>query len=49
VPGDTVFPDFEPAEWEEVECSEHPADERHAHAVSFVTLERKDSHGQVAR
>ena len=39
--GDTVFPDFDPTQWVEVERCEYPADERHAYAVSFVTLERK--------
>ena len=37
---DTHFPKLDPAEWREVERVRHPADERHAHAFSFVTLER---------
>lgn len=40
IPGDTVFPPIEPSEWHEVDRIEHPADERHAFAMSFITLER---------
>jgi len=41
VPGDTTFPPFERDEWDERTREDHPADERHAHAFSFVLLERK--------
>jgi dihydrofolate reductase len=41
VPGDTFFPAFDPGEWRDVECSAQPADERHAHPLTFVTLERR--------
>jgi dihydrofolate reductase len=41
VDGDTFFPKFSPHEWRDTECSEHPADERHAYAMKFVTLERR--------
>jgi dihydrofolate reductase len=37
---DTHFPKLDPSQWREVERSRHPADERHAHAFSHVTLER---------
>jgi dihydrofolate reductase len=40
IPGDTFFPKIDPAEWREVERTEHPADERHAYAMSFLTLDR---------
>lgn len=40
VPGDTRFPALDPAEWRETERVRHPADERHAYAFDFVTLER---------
>lgn len=40
VEGDTFFPEFEPGRWQEVGRSEHAADDRHAHAFSFRTLER---------
>ncbi len=40
IPGDTVFPSIDPGTWREVERVEHPADERHAHAMTFSTLER---------
>ncbi len=38
--GDTWFPEFEPADWREIEREDHVADARHAHAYSFVTLDR---------
>jgi dihydrofolate reductase len=40
IPGDTFFPRVNPTEWREVERTEHPADARHAYAMSFVTLDR---------
>ena len=40
VDGDTRFPQLDPGEWNEVERTRHEADERHAHAFSFVVLER---------
>lgn len=40
VDGDTHFPTLDPVEWEEVERTRHEADERHAHAFSFVVLRR---------
>lgn len=40
VEGDTHFPPLDPGEWEEVERTRHEADERHAHAFSFVVLRR---------
>jgi dihydrofolate reductase len=43
VPGDTFFPEFDPTQWADVECSVHPADERHAYPVTFVTLERRNA------
>ncbi|MBK7944220.1 MAG: dihydrofolate reductase [Flavobacteriales bacterium] len=39
--GDTRFPEVAPAEWIELSRLAHPADERHAHAFSFVILERR--------
>ena len=41
VEGDAMFPELDRAEWTEVEREEHAADERHAHAYHFVTLERR--------
>jgi dihydrofolate reductase len=41
VEGDTRLDRFDPAEWREVAREHHPADERHALAFSFVTLERR--------
>lgn len=43
VPGDTFFPEFDAAQWADVECSVHPADERHAYPVTFMTLERRNA------
>ena len=39
--GDTVFPALDVSEWRETERVEHPADERHAYAMTFSTLERR--------
>lgn len=39
--GDTYFPAFDMAEWEEVWRAEHPADARNAYACSFVRLIRR--------
>lgn len=40
VPGDTHFPKLQPEQWREELLSRHPADERHAHAFSYLTLTR---------
>jgi dihydrofolate reductase len=39
--GDVFFPELELSRWREVARIEHAADERHAHAMTFVTLDRK--------
>lgn len=41
VTGDTRFPDFNRGDWRELERSEHTADAKHAHAYSFITMERR--------
>lgn len=41
IPGDTVFPSLNISEWRETARVEHPADERHAYAMTFSTLERR--------
>lgn len=38
--GDTYFPTLDTSEWQETSRKFHEADERHAHAFSFVTMER---------
>ena len=38
--GDARFPPLNDMEWREVFREDHPADDRHAHAYSFVILER---------
>ena len=38
--GDVRFPDFDASRFREVSRDDRPADERHAHAYSFLTLER---------
>src|SRR5215472_7428604 len=43
IPGDTYFPAFDPAQWDDLDCHTQPADERHAHPITFVTLERRNS------
>lgn len=40
IAGDVVFPRLQEQEWREVAKEYHPADERHAHAFTFSTLER---------
>lgn len=40
VDGDVVFPELAAQQWREVAKEYHPADERHAHAFTFSTLER---------
>jgi dihydrofolate reductase len=39
--GDVTFPALSPDEWRETSRVPHPADERHAYAFTFVTLQRK--------
>lgn len=39
--GDTYFPEFSRSEWRLIEQTEHPADERHAHAMNFQTYVRE--------
>lgn len=41
VNGDTFFPEFDEGSWRLVEAIEHAADERHAHAFTFQTWERR--------
>jgi dihydrofolate reductase len=41
VGADTFFPALDAADWEEVEREDRPADEQHAHAVSYLTLRRR--------
>lgn len=41
IPGDTVFPPLDTSQWRETARVEHPADERHAYAMTFSTLERR--------
>ena len=40
VDADTFLPPLDPMEWQEVARDDRPADERHAHAYSFVDLRR---------
>ena len=41
VGADTHFPSLDPAQWVEVAREQRAADERHAHAMSYVTLRRR--------
>ena len=45
VAGDAVFAPLDEREWRESERHEHPADERHAYAMSFCVLERVTTAG----
>lgn len=38
---DTFFPRLDDTEWRQLACEERQADERHAHALSFVELHRR--------
>jgi dihydrofolate reductase len=38
--GDTWFPEIDAKTWRETAREDHAADARHAHAYSFITLER---------
>jgi dihydrofolate reductase len=40
IEGDVRFPALSSRQWREIVREDYPADERHAHAYSFVTLER---------
>ncbi len=40
VDGDTHFPPWRESDFRQTEAVHHPADARHAHAYSFITLER---------
>lgn len=41
VDGDTFFPEFDRAKWQETSRQHHPADERHRHAFDFVVYDRR--------
>ena len=41
VGADTHFPSLDPAQWVEVAREQRAADQRHAHAMSYVTLRRR--------
>lgn len=43
--GDTHFPAYDPANWQETFRQHHPADDRHAHAFTWLILERVASGG----
>jgi trimethylamine:corrinoid methyltransferase-like protein len=49
VAADTYLPPFDAAAWDEVAHEEHAADERHAHAFSFIELRRRASPGATAQ
>jgi dihydrofolate reductase len=40
VAGDTRFPDCDWADWREIERGTHPADDKNAYAMTFLTLQR---------
>lgn len=40
IEGDAFFPEWHEADWQQIERSHHPADDRHAFAFDFVTFKR---------
>jgi dihydrofolate reductase len=40
IDGDARFPTLDKSQWRELARQDYPADERHLHAYSFVTLQR---------
>ncbi len=40
IDGDSMFPDLDGDQWLEVEQIEHAADDKHAHAFTFLTYDR---------
>lgn len=40
IPGDTIFPEWNPAQWRETMREAHPADESNPHPYTFITLKR---------
>ncbi|MBM3231212.1 dihydrofolate reductase [Candidatus Peregrinibacteria bacterium] len=40
--GNVLFPEIDPEVWKVTEKREHPKDAKHAHAFTFLTLERTD-------
>lgn len=45
--GDVYFPVYEPGEWTESFCQEHPADERHAYPFTWSIIDRRASRDAV--
>ncbi|MCB9832932.1 MAG: dihydrofolate reductase [Planctomycetes bacterium] len=41
IEGDTWFPPLDPAQWHEIAREERAADEKNAHPMTFITLERR--------
>ena len=41
IDGDTYFPRFDRSQWSETELERHGVDERHAHSMRIVRLDRK--------
>ena len=41
IEGDAFFPELDESEWRLIESESHEADERNAHAFTFMTLERR--------
>jgi dihydrofolate reductase len=42
VEGDSLFPEYDQAEWKELERERHPADENNPYPYTFLTLGRTD-------
>jgi dihydrofolate reductase len=39
--GEIKFPSLDLSQWREIDSSTHPADDKHAYAMTFTTLERR--------
>jgi dihydrofolate reductase len=46
VPGDTLFPELDVAQWSQAQAGTHPADERNQYPATFLVLDR---HATVMR
>lgn len=49
IAGDTRFPDFMPDEWQLVDSSFYPADEKNSHNLCFEILARRGGEAEVMR
>jgi dihydrofolate reductase len=41
--GDTLFPEYDPSQWQETERESHSPDDKNPYAYTFITLERLET------